>query len=186
MDGLKMGYSILRVVCYAKCIHLKKEREPQIWNAIRFGAVMENVVVSKKTRVPDFDDGALTENTRVVYPLEFIPGSVIPSLATHPKVIIFLTADAFGVMPPISKLSREGGMYHFMSGYTSKLAGTERGITEPQETFSQCFGAPFMMLPASRYAQMLGEKILAHNTKVYLDKYWLVWRAIRCRKKNKS
>ena len=154
--------------CYAKCIHLKKEREPQIWNAIRFGAVMENVVVSKKTRVPDFDDGALTENTRVVYPLEFIPGSVIPSLATHPKVIIFLTADAFGVMPPISKLSREGGMYHFMSGYTSKLAGTERGITEPQETFSQCFGAPFMMLPASRYAQMLGEKILAHNTKVYL------------------
>ena len=154
--------------CYAKCIHLKKENEPQIWNAIRFGAVMENVVVNQNTRLADFDDGGITENTRVVYPLEYIPGSIIPGLACHPKVIIFLTADAFGVMPPISKLTREGGMYHFMSGYTSKLAGTERGITEPQETFSQCFGAPFMLLSAGRYAKMLGQKLLAHNTKVYL------------------
>jgi len=154
--------------CYAKCIHLKKENEPQIWNAIRFGAVMENVVVNQNTRLPNFDDGGITENTRVVYPLEYIPGSIIPGLACHPKVIIFLTADAFGVMPPISKLTREGGMYHFMSGYTSKLAGTERGITEPQETFSQCFGAPFMLLSAGRYAQMLGQKLLAHNTRVYL------------------
>lgn len=154
--------------CYAKCIHLKRENEPQIWNAIRFGAVMENVVVNQNTRLADFDDGGITENTRVVYPLEYIPGSIIPGLACHPKVIIFLTADAFGVMPPISKLTREGGMYHFMSGYTSKLAGTERGITEPQETFSQCFGAPFMLLSAGRYAKMLGQKLLAHNTKVYL------------------
>lgn len=154
--------------CYAKCINLKKENEPQIWNAIRFGAVMENVVVNQNTRIADFDDGGITENTRVAYPLEFIPDSIIPSLAPHPRVIIFLTADAFGVMPPISKLTREGGMYHFMSGYTSKLAGTERGITEPRETFSQCFGAPFMLLSAGRYAQMLGQKILSHNTKAYL------------------
>src|ERR671912_285897 len=154
--------------CYAKCINLKKETEPQIWNAIRFGSVMENVIVSKDNRSPDFSNGSLTENTRVVYPLEFIPGAIIPSLAGHPKVIIFLTADAFGVMPPIAKLSKEGAMYHFMSGYTSKLAGTERGITQPKETFSQCFGAPFMPLHATKYAEMLGNKITTHNTKVYL------------------
>ncbi len=154
--------------CYAKCINLKKEHEPQIWNAIRFGTVMENVVLDEKTRIPDFSDSSLTENTRVVYPLEFIPGALKPSIGSHPKVIIFLTADAFGVMPPISKLSREGAMYHFMSGYTSKLAGTERGITEPKETFSQCFGAPFMPLHAMNYAQMLGERISKYNTKVYL------------------
>jgi phosphoenolpyruvate carboxykinase (ATP) len=154
--------------CYAKCINLKKENEPQIWNAIRFGAVMENVVVKNTTRDPDFSDESLTENTRAVYPLDFIPGSIIPSVADHPKVIIFLTADAFGVMPPISRLSKEAAMYHFMSGYTSKLAGTERGITEPKETFSQCFGAPFMPLPAKIYADMLGRKIDQHHTKVYL------------------
>ena len=154
--------------CYAKCINLKKETEPQIWNAIRFGSVMENVIVSQDNRSPDFSNGTLTENTRVVYPLEFIPGAIIPSLAGHPKVIIFLTADAFGVMPPIAKLSKEGAMYHFMSGYTSKLAGTERGITQPKETFSQCFGAPFMPLHATNYAEMLGNKITQHNTKVYL------------------
>ena len=154
--------------CYAKCINLKQETEPQIWNAIKFGSVMENVVISKDTRVPDFFNSSLTENTRVVYPLEFIPGAVIPSVAGHPKVIVFLTADAFGVMPPIAKLSKEGAMYHFMSGYTSKLAGTERGITQPKETFSQCFGAPFMPLHATKYAEMLGNKITLHNTKVYL------------------
>src|SRR5918995_4378431 len=154
--------------CYAKCINLKKETEPQIWNAIRFGSVMENVIVSQDNRSPDFSNGSLTENTRVVYPLEFIPGAVIPSLASHPKVIIFLTADAFGVMPPIAKLSKEGAMYHFMSGYTSKLAGTERGITQPKETFSQCFGAPFMPLHAIQYAKMLAERITKYNTSVYL------------------
>jgi phosphoenolpyruvate carboxykinase (ATP) len=154
--------------CYAKCINLKKEKEPQIWNAIRFGSVMENVVMRDSTRDPDFDDGSLTENTRVAYPLDYIDGAVIPSVAGHPKVIVFLTADAFGVMPPIAKLTKEGAMYHFMSGYTSKLAGTERGITEPKETFSHCFGAPFMPLHASKYAAMLGKKITEHGTRVYL------------------
>lgn len=154
--------------CYAKCINLKKEKEPQIWNAIRFGSVMENVVINSDTREPDFDDGSLTENTRVAYPLDYIDGALIPSVAGHPKVIVFLTADAFGVMPPIAKLTKEGAMYHFMSGYTSKLAGTERGITEPKETFSQCFGAPFMPLHASKYAAMLGKKITEHGTRVYL------------------
>jgi phosphoenolpyruvate carboxykinase (ATP) len=154
--------------CYAKCINLSKDNEPQIWNAIRFGSVMENVIVNPETREADYTDGTLTENTRVVYPLEFIPNSIIPSISSHPKVIIFLTADAFGVMPPIAQLSKEGAMYHFMSGYTSKLAGTERGITEPKETFSQCFGAPFMPLHAKEYATMLGKKIEEYNTKVYL------------------
>jgi len=153
--------------CYAKCINLKQEHEPQIWNAIRFGSLMENVVLDE-TRDPDFSDGSLTENTRVVYPLDFIEGAIIPSIAGHPKVIIFLTADAFGVMPPIAKLSREGAMYHFMSGYTSKLAGTERGITEPKETFSQCFGGPFMPLHAQNYAKLLGKKMDEHGTRVYL------------------
>jgi phosphoenolpyruvate carboxykinase (ATP) len=155
--------------CYAKCINLKKEEEPQIWNAIRFGSVMENVVMrGDGSREPDFDDGSLTENTRVAYPLDYIDNAVIPSVAGHPQVIVFLTADAFGVMPPIAKLTKEGAMYHFMSGYTSKLAGTERGITEPKETFSHCFGAPFMPLHASQYAKMLGKKISEHGTRVYL------------------
>lgn len=154
--------------CYAKCVNLSKEKEPQIWNAIKFGSVMENVVIDSVSREPDFSDGSLTENTRVVYPLDYIPGAVIPSVCGHPSVVIFLTADAFGVLPPVSKLSKEGAMYHFMSGYTSKLAGTERGITEPKETFSQCFGAPFMPLKASCYAELLGEKISEHNSKVYL------------------
>jgi phosphoenolpyruvate carboxykinase (ATP) len=154
--------------CYAKCINLRAEKEPQIWNAIRFGSVMENVVIKEETREPDFDDSSLTENTRVAYPLDYIDGAVIPSIAGHPKVIVFLTADAFGVMPPIATLSKEAAMYHFMSGYTSKLAGTERGITEPKETFSTCFGAPFMPLHAQEYARMLGKKITTHNTRVYL------------------
>ena len=154
--------------CYAKCISLKKEAEPQIWDAIRSGSVLENVVLDKKTMMPDFDDGSITENTRAAYPLDYIPGSVIPSLGGNPKVIIFLTADAFGVMSPIAKLTKEGAMYHFMSGYTSKLAGTERGITEPRATFSECFGAPFMSRHASVYAKLLGEKITKHKTVVYL------------------
>ena len=154
--------------CYAKCINLDKQSEPQIWNAIRFGSVMENVVMHDCTREPDFDNGGLTENTRVAYPIDYIDGAVMPSIAGHPKVIVFLTADAFGVMPPIAKLTKQGAMYHFMSGYTSKLAGTERGITEPKETFSHCFGAPFMPLHASKYADMLGKKITDHGTRVYL------------------
>jgi phosphoenolpyruvate carboxykinase (ATP) len=154
--------------CYAKCINLERESEPQIWSAIRFGSVMENVVMDDGRREPDFDNGSLTENTRVAYPIDYIHGAVIPSIAGHPKVIVFLTADAFGVMPPIAKLTKQGAMYHFMSGYTSKLAGTERGITEPKETFSHCFGAPFMPLHASKYAKMLGKKITEHGTRVYL------------------
>lgn len=154
--------------CYAKCINLKKEKEPQIWEAIKFGAVMENVIVDENNREIDFDDGTLTENTRVVYPIDHISGAVIPGIADHPKIIIFLTADAFGVMPPVAKLTKEGAMYHFISGYTSKLAGTERGITEPKETFSQCFGAPFMPLHPIVYAKMLGERISKFNSKVYL------------------
>ena len=154
--------------CYAKCINLKEEAEPQIWNAIKSGAVLENVVIDKESLKPDFDDGTLTENTRAAYPLDFIPGAIIPSVGGNPKVIIFLTADALGVLPPVSKLTKEAAMFHFMSGYTSKLAGTERGIKEPRATFSVCFGAPFMPRPANVYAKMLGEKISKHNTVVYL------------------
>jgi phosphoenolpyruvate carboxykinase (ATP) len=154
--------------CYAKCINLNKEAEPQIWNAIRSGAVLENVVIDKNTMLPNFNDGSLTENTRAAYPIDYIPGAVIPGLGGNPQVIIFLTADAFGVLPPISRLTKEGAMYHFMSGYTSKLAGTERGITEPRATFSECFGAPFMSRHASVYAKLLGEKITKHKTLVYL------------------
>lgn len=154
--------------CYAKCINLNRESEPEIWNAIKHGAVLENVVIDKSTLKPNFDDNSLTENTRVAYPIDYIPGSVIPSIGGHPQVILFLTADALGVLPPIAKLTKEGAMYHFMSGYTSKLAGTERGIKEPKAVFSECFGAPFMPRPATVYAKMLGEKISQHNTKVYL------------------
>lgn len=154
--------------CYAKCIHLSQEKEPQIWNAIRFGSVLENVVVDEKTRVPDYDNGTLTENSRVAYPIDYIPGAVIPGIAGHANVIIFLTADAFAVLPPISKLTQEQALYYFLSGYTSKLAGTERGITKPEATFSTCFGAPFLPLEPSVYAKMLGEKISKHQSHVYL------------------
>lgn len=154
--------------CYAKCIGLTHATEPQIWEAIRFGAVLENVVIDPATRLPDFADGSITENTRVAYPVDFIPNAVIPGVAGHPSTIVFLTADAFGVLPPVAKLNAEQAMYHFLSGYTSKLAGTERGITEPQATFSACFGAPFLPLPPLRYAELLGEKLKQHQTEVYL------------------
>ena len=154
--------------CYAKCINLKEENEPQIWNAIKSGAVLENVVVDKESLRPDFDDNSITENTRAAYPLDYIPGAIIPSVGGNPKVIIFLTADALGVLPPVSKLTKEAAMFHFLSGYTSKLAGTERGIKEPKATFSACFAAPFMPRRASVYAKMLGERIAKHNTVVYL------------------
>lgn len=154
--------------CYAKCINLSKEKEPQIWNAIRFGAVLENVIVDENTRVPDYDDGSKTENTRAAYPVDFIDNAVIPGVGGHPKTIIFLTADAFGVLPPISRLTPEQAMYHFLSGYTSKLAGTERGVTDPEATFSTCFGAPFLPLAPSVYADMLGEFIAKHGTQVFL------------------
>ncbi|HAQ06958.1 MAG TPA: phosphoenolpyruvate carboxykinase (ATP) [Bacillus bacterium] len=154
--------------CYAKCINLSKEKEPQIYDAIRFGSVLENVVVNSESRIADYDDGTLTENTRAAYPIQAIDNIVEPSIAGHPNTIVFLTADAFGVLPPIAKLTKEQAMYHFLSGYTSKLAGTERGITSPQATFSTCFGSPFLPLEATRYAEMLGARIDEHNSKVYL------------------
>ncbi|WP_425335389.1 phosphoenolpyruvate carboxykinase (ATP) [Salipaludibacillus daqingensis] len=154
--------------CYAKCIKLTEETEPEIYRAIRFGSVLENVVVDDTTREADYFASDFTENTRVAYPLTSIPSSLEPSIAGHPNAIIFLTADASGVLPPISKLTPEQAMYHFLSGYTSKLAGTERGITSPKSAFSSCFGEPFLPLPPARYAEMLKDKMLEHNTDVYL------------------
>ena len=154
--------------CYAKCIKLSKEGEPQIWNAIRFGSVLENVILDPDTRVPDYDDGSKTENTRVTYPVSFIDNAVIPSVGKHPRNVIFLTADAFGVLPPVSKLSREQAMYYFINGYTSKLAGTEAGVTEPQPNFSPCFGGPFLPRPPKVYAEMLAKKVEKHGADVWL------------------
>jgi len=154
--------------CYAKCINLSQEKEPQIWNAIRFGTVIENVVLDKDSKALDYSDNSLTENTRAGYPINYIDNAIIPGLAGHPRVVVFLTADAFGVLPPISKLTKEQAMYHFLSGYTSKLAGTERGVTEPQVTFSTCFGEPFLPLSPAVYANMLGKRIDEHQAKVYL------------------
>jgi len=154
--------------CYAKCVNLSREKEPQIFDAITFGAVLENVVINENTGLVDYNDVSLTENTRAAYPIDAIDNIMLPSVAGHPDTIVFLTADAFGVLPPISKLSKEQAMYHFLSGYTSKLAGTERGITSPQVTFSTCFGSPFLPLDASRYAEMLGQKIEKYNANVFL------------------
>lgn len=154
--------------CYAKCINLSQEHEPQIYNAIKFGAIVENVIINPKTCEPDYSDGSLTENTRAAYPVEYIENAQIPGLGEIPKVVIFLTADAFGVLPPISRLNKNAAMYHFVTGFTSKLAGTERGVTEPQPTFSTLFGEPFMPMDASVYARMLGEKLEKYGTKVYL------------------
>ncbi|REJ30420.1 phosphoenolpyruvate carboxykinase (ATP) [Caldibacillus debilis] len=154
--------------CYAKCIHLSEEKEPQIFRAIGFGSVLENVIVDPVTRVPDYDDASLTENTRAAYPIEAVGNIVKPSVAGHPSSIIFLTADAFGVLPPVAKLTREQAMYHFLSGYTSKLAGTERGVTTPEATFSACYGAPFLPLSPLKYAEMLGNLIDKHRVEVFL------------------
>ena len=153
--------------CYAKCIGLKEEQEPEIYRAVRFGSVMENVILDEKG-CPDYEDGSLTENTRVSYPVDFIPSAVIPGVGGLPGTVIFLTADAFGVLPPISRLDRDAAMYHFVSGYTSKLAGTERGIKEPVTTFSTLFGEPFFPLRASVYAQMLGKKLEETGAQVFL------------------
>lgn len=155
--------------CYAKVIKLNKEAEPQIYSTTeRFGTVLENVVFDPETGKLDLDSAALTENTRACYPLNFIENAVESKRATHPKNIIFLTADAFGVMPPISKLSTEQAMYHFISGYTAKVAGTEKGVTEPQSTFSTCFGGPFMPLHPYVYADLLRKKIEEHKVDCWL------------------
>jgi phosphoenolpyruvate carboxykinase (ATP) len=155
--------------CYAKVIRLSPGAEPEIWAATNhFSTVIENVVYDERTRELDVDSDAKTENTRSAYPLEFIPNVVPGSKAGHPKTIVMLTADAFGVLPPISRLSREQAMYHFLSGYTAKVAGTERGVSEPQATFSTCFGAPFMVHHPTTYARLLGRKIDEHDVDCWL------------------
>lgn len=154
--------------CYAKVIGLTKDSEPEIFDAIRFGSVLENVVYDPATHRVHYDDASITENTRVAYPIEFIPRAKIPCVGGHPKNIIFLTCDAFGVLPPVSKLTADQAMYHFISGYTAKVAGTEMGVTEPTATFSTCFGAAFMVWHPSKYAELLAEKIEQHDTNVWL------------------
>ena len=155
--------------CYAKVIRLSQKAEPEIWEAShRFGTVLENVVYDPQTRQLDLDSQAKTENTRSAYPIEFIPNVVEGSKAGHPRTIIMLTADAFGVLPPIARLSKEQAMYHFLSGYTAKVAGTERGVTEPTATFSTCFGAPFMVHHPTVYAHLLGERIDRHEVSCWL------------------
>jgi phosphoenolpyruvate carboxykinase (ATP) len=155
--------------CYAKTIRLSAEAEPQIYATTRrFGTVLENVVVDPATRELNLDDDRYTENTRAAYPISFVENAVMSGQAGHPRNVVMLTADAFGVLPPISRLTPEGAMYHFLSGYTAKVAGTEKGVTEPKATFSTCFGAPFLPLAPSFYARMLGQKIERHNTRVWL------------------
>ncbi|HEX5102778.1 MAG TPA: phosphoenolpyruvate carboxykinase (ATP) [Pirellulaceae bacterium] len=155
--------------CYAKCIHLSQKHEPEIWNAIRFGAVLENVKLDVNRRNCDYDSDEFTENTRAAYRIEFIANAVTPSVGGHPKNILFLAADAFGVLPPISRLTPEQAMYHFLSGYTAKLAGTERGLgKEPSATFSACFGEVFLPRPAHVYAELLGKKMREHNSRCWL------------------
>ena len=154
--------------CYAKCIGLSEDKEPEIYHAIKPGAILENIGFQAGTNVPDFDDVSITQNTRVSYPLEHISNAKVDSQGGIPKNIFFLTCDAFGVLPPISKLTAGQAMYHFISGYTAKVAGTEDGVNEPQATFSACFGAPFLPLHPTEYADMLGAKMTKHNTKVWL------------------
>jgi phosphoenolpyruvate carboxykinase (ATP) len=154
--------------CYAKAIFLTREAEPQIFDSLRFGAVLENVVYDEASHRVDFDNPMVTENTRGAYPIDFIPNAKIPCVADHPTDIIFLTCDAFGVLPPVSRLTPEQAEYHFISGYTAKVAGTEVGVTEPQATFSPCFGGPFLVWHPGKYAQLLSEKITQHNAKVWL------------------
>lgn len=154
--------------CYAKCIGLSQEKEPQIFSAIRSGTLLENVRFFEGTDIVDYDDVSVTENTRAAYPIDFIDNAVHPSIGKTPNNIFFLTCDAFGVFPPISKLSVGQAMYHFISGYTAKVAGTEAGITEPQTTFSACFGKPFLPLHPTQYAELLGKKLKENNIKVWL------------------
>ena len=153
--------------CYAKAINLNPDDEPEIYAAIKRNALLENVVL-RDDKTVDYADGSKTENTRVSYPIFHIPNRIESGVAGHPNNIIFLTCDAFGVLPPVARLTPEQAMYHFLSGYTAKVAGTERGVTEPQATFSACFGAAFMTLHPTRYAKLLGEKMKKHNVKAYL------------------
>ncbi|PNY06603.1 phosphoenolpyruvate carboxykinase [Trifolium pratense] len=162
------GVSNIEGGCYAKCIDLSREKEPDIWNAIKFGTVLENVVFDEHFRGVDYSDKSVTENTRAAYPIEYIPNAKLPCVGPHPKNVILLACDAFGVLPPISKLSLSQTMYHFISGYTALVAGTEEGIKEPQATFSACFGAAFIMLHPTKYAAMLAEKMQNHGATGWL------------------
>ncbi|RYR42165.1 hypothetical protein Ahy_A08g038631 isoform B [Arachis hypogaea] len=167
------GVSNIEGGCYAKCVDLSREKEPDIWNAIKFGTVVENVVFDEHTREVDFSDksfesAGFAENTRAAYPIEYIPNAKIPCVAPHPKNVILLACDAFGVLPPVSKLSLAQTMYHFISGYTALVAGTEDGIKEPQATFSACFGAAFIMMHPTKYAAMLAEKMQKHGATGWL------------------
>jgi phosphoenolpyruvate carboxykinase (ATP) len=154
--------------CYAKTINLSREGEPEIWDAIRYGSILENVVYDPENFEVDYTDASITENTRCSYPIEFIDNAKIPCVGEHPRNIIFLTCDAFGVLPPVSRLTPGQAMYHFISGYTAKVAGTEVGITEPEATFSACFGAAFLVWHPTKYAEMLAEKIQRHGVTVWL------------------
>ncbi len=154
--------------CYAKCVNLSKEKEPQIFNAIRFGSLVENIEFYDGTTTIDYDNITKTENTRAAYPINHIDNAVEPSIAGHPKNVFFLTCDAFGVLPPISRLDAGQAMYHFISGYTAKVAGTEIGVTEPTTTFSACFGKAFLPLHPTRYAELLGDKLKKHKVNVWL------------------
>ena len=154
--------------CYAKAINLSAEDEPEIFNAIQFGSVLENVVFDREKRQVDFTDVSITQNTRCSYPIEHIPNAKIPCVTKHPDQVILLTCDAFGVLPPVSKLTPEQAMYHFISGYTAKVAGTEMGVTEPEATFSACFGAPFLVWHPTKYAEMLADKLQKHGAQTWL------------------
>ena len=154
--------------CYAKAIDITPEREPLLWEAIRYGAVLENVVIDEATLAVDYEDDSITENTRCSYPVEFIDNAKIPCVGGHPKHVVFLTCDAFGVLPPIAKLTPEQAMYHFISGYTAKVAGTEAGVTEPTATFSACFGAPFLVWHPMKYAELLREKLASFGATAWL------------------
>lgn len=154
--------------CYAKCINLSAEKEPEIFRAIRFGAILENTIQDPVTHAVDYDNGSLTQNTRCSYPIEFIDNAKVPCLGGHPKNIILLTCDAFGVMPPVSRLTSAQAMYHFISGYTAKVAGTEVGVTEPQTTFSACFGAAFLVWHPTKYAELLAAKMTQFGSSAWL------------------
>jgi phosphoenolpyruvate carboxykinase (ATP) len=154
--------------CYAKAIHLSEKAEPEIFRAIRYGALLENVALDPATRQVDFDDTSITQNTRASYPIDHMGTAFLPCVGGHPKSVIFLTCDAFGVLPPISRLTEEQAMYHFVSGYTAKVAGTEVGVTEPEATFSPCFGGPFLVWHPRKYAELLGAKMRKHGASTYL------------------
>lgn len=154
--------------CYAKTIRLSRAGEPQIWNAIRFGCVLENVPLDPRTRRPDYDSEQYTENTRAAYPVDFIDNAEPSGQGGHPRNVLFLTCDAFGVLPPLSRLSPDQALYHFLSGYTAKIAGTETGVTDPEATFSTCFAEPFLPLEPNRYAELLRERLMRHGSEVWL------------------